>query len=348
MLDNYPGSYLGISVTDLAAQKRFKLGRLRLSPLAIGALALGVAAVAGGGFLLASKLARLKQDYIAPVSRVVDLGHGVSMLSGEGGNLAVAIGADAMLMVDDQFVENSKANLEVVRQLAGHRRQFVINTHWHGDHTGGNAKFKKAGATVFAAENARRRLSGALASCGRGTTLFAPPTRDTLPIVTFDGSMDFYLNGETIHAFVMPNAHTDGDVFVYFKDADVLHMGDVFVRNEFPFIDTCSGGSLAGYISAQKRALAMATANTRIIPGHGELATRADLQQTLDVIEGATAAVKQHVERGDTLDQTVAAKPLRRWDAQYGKGMISADEFTATIYGQLTGRTAQPYLAGKD
>jgi cyclase len=269
-----------------------------------------------------------------PFSRVVELGSGISMLIGSGGNLGLSVGEDGALMIDDQYATNAIANLDKIKQLAGDAPRFLVNTHWHFDHAGGNAVFQTAGTTVIAHENARKRLSGEVVSSGRAAQRENAPEA-AWPVITFAQGVDFHLNGQTIRAFKVPNAHTDGDVVVQFVEADILHTGDTYMKGRFQFIDTGSGGTLDGLIEAQQLVLSKAGPNTKIIPGHGELATKADLQETNDTIIAARAAVKARVDAGDTLEQAVAAKPLAQWDATYGAGFINSDTFVSTIYGEL-------------
>lgn len=269
-----------------------------------------------------------------PYQRTVDLGDGISLLMGAGGNLGLLDGDDGVFMIDDQFATNAQANLEKIVDMFGDKPKFLVNTHWHFDHAGGNEVFQNEGATVFAHHNVRGRLSGAIESSGpadRGTSPEA-----AWPIVTFADGVDFHLNGQTVRAFKVPAAHTDGDVVVHFVEANVVHTGDTYMKGRFPFVDTGSGGTLDGLIEAQQIVLDLADDGTRIIPGHGELATKADLQETNDTIIAAKAAVQARIDAGDTLDEAVAAKPLAQWDATYGSGFINSDTFVATIYGELT------------
>jgi cyclase len=270
-----------------------------------------------------------------PVSRVVDLGQGVSMLMGQGGNLGLSVGNDGAFMIDDQYATNAEANLAKIEELAKGKPKYLVNTHWHGDHAGGNAVFQAAGTMVFAHTNVRKRLSGQLVTTGRAAQA-RPAPKVAWPVVTFDQGVDFHLNGQTIRALKVPAAHTDGDVIVYFLEADVLHMGDVYVKNMYPFIDTGSGGTLRGYIEAQRIALNLAGPNTKIIPGHGELAKKSDLEAELAMIEGAAAAVDARVKAGDTLQQALAAKPLSQWTVKFGGGFMNEDAFVTAIYGELT------------
>lgn len=270
-------------------------------------------------------------------ARVIDLGQGVSMLMGQGGNLGLLTGDDGLFLIDDQYVTNAMANLAKIEELAGGKPRYLVNTHWHFDHAGGNAAFATAGATVFAHENVRKRLSGELVTTGR-TAQAEPAPKIAWPVVTFTAGVDFHLNGQTIRAIPAPApAHTDGDVLIFFVEADVLHTGDTYMKDRYPFVDTGSGGTQAGFIAAIAKAVEIAGPNTKVIPGHGELATEADLQAALDMHRGARAAVDALVKQGKTLEETVAAKPLAQWNARFlGPGaFITDDVYVTVIYNEL-------------
>lgn len=270
-------------------------------------------------------------------SRVVDLGQGVSMLMGQGGNLGLSVGDDGVFLIDDQYATNATANLAKIEELAKGKPKYLVNTHWHFDHAGGNEVFAKAGATVFASDNVRKRLTNELVSTGR-TAQANPAPKAAWPVVTFVNGIDFHLNGQTIRAIRAPlPAHTDGDVFVYFVEADVLHTGDTYMKDRYPFVDTGSGGTQAGFIAAIRKALEIAKPTTRIIPGHGDVATRADLEAALAMHEGARAAVEAQVKAGKTLEQTIAAKPLAQWTPRFGPqgGFITDDAYVTVIYNEL-------------
>ena len=269
-------------------------------------------------------------------SRVVDLGSGISMLIGQGGNLGLSVGADGVFLIDDQYVTNATANLAKIEELAKGKPKYLVNTHWHFDHAGGNETFAKAGATIFASENVRKRLSNELITTGR-TAQSQPAPKIAWPVVTFTEGVDFHLNGQTIRAINAPMpTHTDGDVLIYFVEADVLHTGDTYMKDRYPFVDTGSGGTQAGFIATLTRALEITGPNTKIIPGHGELATEADLQAALDMHKGARAAVEALVKQGKTLEETVAAKPLAQWNARFAQGsFITDDAYTTVIYNEL-------------
>ena len=270
-----------------------------------------------------------------PFARDVDLGAGVHMLMGQGGNLGLSVGEDGVFLIDDQYVTNADVNLVKIEQLAKGKPKYLINTHWHFDHAGGNEAFGKAGATIFASDNVRKRLTGEVKSDSRGAPA-VPAPRSALPVVTFTTGIDFHLNGQTIRAIRAPlPAHTDGDTFIYFVEADVLHTGDTYMKNFYPFVDTGSGGTQAGFIAALTKILEVTGPNTRYIPGHGELSTRADIEAALAMHTGARAAVDALVKAGKTLEETIAAKPLAQWTPRFGAGFINEAAYTTVIYNEL-------------
>jgi cyclase len=271
------------------------------------------------------------------VSRTVDLGGGVSMLMGQGGNLGLSVGADGVFLIDDQYATNAEANLVKIEEIAKGKPKYLINTHWHFDHAGGNAVFGKAGATIFASDKVRKRLTNELATTGR-TAQANPAPKEAWPVVTFVDGIDFHLNGQTIRAIRAPMpAHTDGDTFIYFVEANVLHTGDTYMKDRYPFVDTGSGGTQAGFIAALEKLIEIANPTTKVIPGHGELAAEADLQAALDMHKGARAAVDAQIKAGKTLEQTVAAKPLAQWTPRFGPagGFITDDAYVTVIYNEL-------------
>ena len=258
------------------------------------------------------------------------------MLIGQGGNLGLSVGDDGVFLIDDQYATNAVANLAKIEEHAKGKPKYLINTHWHFDHAGGNEVFGKAGATIFASDNVRKRLTGEIPSVSRGAPQ-VPAPKVALPVVTFVEGIDFHLNGQTIRAIraLLP-AHTDGDTLIYFVEADVLHTGDTYMKDRYPFVDTGSGGTQAGFIAAIEKAVEIAGPNTKVIPGHGELATEADLQAALDMHKGARAAVDALVKQGKTLEQTLAAKPLAQWTPRFGQGgFINEDTYATVIYEEL-------------
>ena len=249
------------------------------------------------------------------------LGDAVYMLIGAGGNMGLSIGPDGVFLIDDQFAPLTPKIEAAIKLLTPKPVSFVINTHWHGDHTGGNVNLGKAGALIVAQDNVRKRLS---------TDQFieflrskqAPLAKEGLPVITFAQGITFHLNGDEIAVFHVPNAHTDGDAIIHFRKANIIHMGDVFFNGFYPFIDYSSGGTPDGFIAAVERVIAICDASTKIIPGHGPLASKADLIIYRDMLIGTVGKIKALVKQGKTLEDIVAAKPTADFDERWGKGFI--------------------------
>lgn len=277
------------------------------------------------------------QNFDTVTVRVVPVTRGVAMLVGAGGNLAVAWGEDATFLVDDQFAPLTEKIRAAIGTLTRQPVRFVLNTHWHFDHVGGNENLGKAGALIVAHDNVRVRMSTDQFSKVFNRTTPASP-KGALPVVTFTDAVTFHLNGDEINAVHIPPAHTDGDALVWFKRANVIHMGDTYFNGRYPFIDLESGGSLEGVIGAADRALGLANDSTRIIPGHGELSNKAELARYRDVLVAARDRVKKLIAEGKTLDQIIAAKPMAEYDDRMGKGFIDPERFLRTVYTSLGGK----------
>ncbi len=273
--------------------------------------------------------------------RTQDLGHGVYVLFGRGGNIGLSVGEDGVFMIDDQFAPLTEKIVAAVREITPEPVRFVLNTHWHGDHTGGNENMGEAGALLVAHDNVRLRLSmdQVLERIGRPPTTTPAAPEGALPVVTFTQDITFHLNGDELHAFHVSSAHTDGDAIVHFKRANVVHMGDTyFAGGRFPFIDTASGGSIDGLIAALGDALAVMDADTQVIPGHGPVSTREDLQGYRDALKGMRDAVAALVEEGLPLEEIQARRPIRAWAEAWGQNEDAERNFVATIHWGLTHR----------
>jgi glyoxylase-like metal-dependent hydrolase (beta-lactamase superfamily II) len=243
------------------------------------------------------------------------------MLVGSGGNIGLSVGPDAVFMIDDQYAPLTPKIEAAIKAITPKPVTFVINTHWHFDHTGGNVNMGKAGALIVAHDNVRKRLSSDQFIDFMRAKI-DPTPKVGLPVVTFSQTMNFHLNGEDIAAFHVPNAHTDGDAIIHFKGANIVHMGDTFFNGFYPFIDYSSGGTPDGFIAASERVIAISDDQTKIIPGHGPLATKADLMVYRTMLVGTIGKIKALVKQGKTLEEIIAAKPTAEFDERWGKGFI--------------------------
>ncbi len=258
------------------------------------------------------------------------LADGVYMLVGSGGNLGLSVGNDAVFLVDDQYAPLTPKIQAAVSAITKKPVKFVLNTHWHGDHTGGNERFAEAGALVVAHDNVRKRMSTAqFIDFLKMHVERSPPA--ALPLVTFSADVTFHINGDEVVAFHCPAAHTDGDAIVHFRRADVIHMGDVFFNGLYPFIDASSGGSADGVVAAVDRALALAGDKTKIIPGHGPLATKADLREYRDMVATVQGRIRSQVAAGKSVQEIVDSKPTREFDAKWGGGFIKPDNWVTML-----------------
>ena len=264
-----------------------------------------------------------------------DLGSGLYMMQGAGGNLGLSTGKDGAFLIDDQFAPLSTKIKTAIGKVSANPVRFLVNTHWHYDHVGGNESIGKDGAIIVAHNNVRKRMSTDQFIKAFKREIKASPAI-AWPIITFNDEISFYQNAQNIHVFHVKNAHTDGDAMVYFEDADVLHMGDVLFNKMYPFIDTGSGGSIDGMIAAQERALALITDDTKIIPGHGPLANKADLQSNLAMLKAVRSAILKTIAEGKSEDEAVAADPLSALNAEWGNGFIKAEPMVRIVYGDLS------------
>jgi len=270
------------------------------------------------------------QDYEKVQIGTEPVADGVWMLTGAGGNIGVSAGPDGVFLIDDQYAPLTEKIRAAVAKISDRPIRFVLNTHFHGDHTGGNENLGKTGVLIVAHDNVRTRLNTEQfnAFFNRKTP---PAPAAALPVVTFSEAVTFHLNGDEIHCFHVPPAHTDGDAVVTFRKADAVHMGDLFFNGLYPFIDTGAGGSLDGMIAASDLVLARTDAKTRIIPGHGPLGDRAALQSYRDMLAGVRGRIRPLVEAGKTLEEIRAARPTAEWDEKWGKGFMKPDSFVGIV-----------------
>ncbi len=264
---------------------------------------------------------------------VAPLGGGLSLITGPGGNISALVGPDGIVMVDAFVPSRGKDLAPVVRKL-GPGPITLINTHWHFDHTGGNAALAALAARIVAHESVRKRM-GTEQSMVDFELKVPPSPPAALPVVALGESATLYLNGEEIHLQHVAPAHTDGDVFIHYRKANILQTGDLFTNGAFPNIDSSSGGWVGGMIAASDLILGIVDAKTRIIPGHGPMATRDDLKAARSMLAEARDKVLPLVEAGKTLTEAIAAKPLASLDARWGRGFFRGSHFTRVVYSGL-------------
>ena len=276
-----------------------------------------------------------QQDFSTVEIETVPVADGVYMLVGAGGNIGLSVGDDGAFVIDDQFAPLSEKIMAAIAAVSDADVKFLVNTHFHGDHVGGNEAFGAAGAVIIAHENVRARMS-----TDQFREIFDQPIpaspAGALPIVTFSDEMTFHWNGDTIRAIHVAPAHTDGDTILYFQNANVIHMGDTFFNGVYPFIDVSSNGDINGIIAAGYRALAIANEDTAIIPGHGPVSDAAGLAAWLDVLKVTRVSMQSLIDQGLSEDEAVAARPTAEFDEQFGGGFMNPENYNRLLYQSLT------------
>jgi len=297
--------------------------------------------------LLMSRGLTLAQDKPEPDFEATKVSEGLYMLSGingfVGGNIGLSIGEDGVVMIDDSMPPFMDKMNNAIKSVTNKPVDFLINTHVHGDHTGNNENMGKAGAHIVAHDNLREHLVKKGVRTQKG---MEPAPKDALPVITFSKSMSFHLNGEQSYIFHTPHAHTDGDAIVYFKNANVIHMGDTFFNGMFPYIDLGSGGSVKGYIKAQKKVLEMANDQTKIIPGHGPLATKKDLEVAVKMLIKSKKLVAALIKEGKSEEQVVKANPLKEFHDKWNWQFITTERMTRQLYKGLKGSKMKEHSHG--
>jgi cyclase len=285
-----------------------------------------------------------EQDFSKVKIKVTKVAGNIYMLEGSGGNIAASVGEDGIVIVDDQFAPLAEKIQAALKNLGVTDKpvRFVINTHYHGDHTGGNVPFAEAGSTVIAQDNVRKRLeTGGPAGNGGSVKMDVKPSaKGALPVITFEHDVTVHLNGEDIRALHFPAGHTDGDAIIFFPKNNVVHMGDDFVRYGFPFIDVTSGGSVQGMIVAMEKVSAQLPADVKVVPGHGALSNLDDVRAFVKMLKETSAEVQKAIDAHKTVEQMKQQKILEPWKKWSGD-FIDTDKFIETLYNSLTGKAGE-------
>lgn len=296
-------------------------------------------------FFAAGWVLAQEQDFSKVQIKVTKVAGSVYMLEGDGaGNIGASVGEDGIVIVDDQYAPLADKIQTALKGITDKPVRFIINTHYHGDHTGGNAYFQKQ-APIIAQDNVRKRLESGGAA-GNGSSIHMdvkPAPKEALPIITFDHDVTVHLNGEDIRALYFPAGHTDGDSIIFFPKSNVVHMGDDFVTYGFPFIDVDSGGSIDGMIDGVEKVIAQVPPDVKIIPGHGPVSTIDDVKAYLTMLKGTRDAVAKEIKAGKTVDQMKQAKLLDPWK-RYSGDFVNEDTFIETLYNSLTGQKNQKFV----
>lgn len=279
--------------------------------------------IAATAILVTPALAQ--RDFSSVEITTTEVTDGIYMLEGSGGNIGLSVGENGAFVIDDQFAPLSEKIMAAIRSVTDKPVEFVLNTHHHGDHTGGNEAFGEAGAYIVAHDNVRKRLDDS-----------DDVADGALPVITFSESATFHRNGQEIHVFHPDNAHTDGDAIVFFRTANVVHMGDVFFSRRYPYIDIGSGGGINGYIAALETAAAMMDADTKVIPGHGPLSSKTDIEATAAMLKDVRARVQALIDDGLDEDAAAAADPLADLNETWGWQFIDGERMTRAAYQSLS------------
>ena len=277
-----------------------------------------------------------QRNFDAVQIKTTKVADGIYMLEGEGGNIGVSAGEDGVFLIDDQFAPLTPKITAAIGAISDKPIRFLINTHWHGDHVGGNENFGKAGVVIVAHDNVYKRMSvgGAIQMLKQS---YAPAPKAALPVISFSETATFHLNGDDVTSIHLPPAHTDGDSLVRFAKANVIHAGDVFAAYRYPFIDVESGGSVKGVLRAIDRLLPMLDDDTKLIPGHGGLSGKKDVLAYRKMIATVVGRIEPMARSGKTLQQVLAAKPTREFDEEWGK-FRKPDAFVEIVYNGLAPR----------
>jgi cyclase len=284
--------------------------------------------IAAFGFLAGTHSVYAQETVNITTTSVAD---NIYMLNGKGGNIGLFIGDDGSFIIDDQFAPLTEKILEAIKSVGGDTPKYLFNTHFHGDHTGGNENLGNKGTLIVSHDNVRQRLADGSFIKAFGMKS-APANKVALPALTFSETMHFHINGDSVNAIHVPNAHTDGDSIIHFKEANVVHAGDVFFNGFYPFIDADHGGSLKGTIKAADAILAITDADSKIIPGHGPLADKAQLQAYRDMLQTAYTRLLKLRNQGLSVEDVIAKKPLTDLEEKWGNGIFTGDKWIGIVY----------------
>ena len=273
--------------------------------------------------------ATAQTDYSKVEIKATQVAGNVYMLQGSGGNIGVSVGPDGILIVDDQFAPLADKIRAALKGLNQGKLRFILNTHWHGDHTGGNVAFGPE-APIIAHDNVRKRLSTEQKIDFFKSTVPAAP-KEALPVITFNQSLSVHFNGEEIRAIHFPNGHTDGDSVIFFTNSNVVHLGDDFFNGMFPFVDVDNGGTVVGLAKNIGEIITKIPAGAKLIPGHGPLATLDDLKKFHRMLNETTDVIRKKVKGGKTLDQMKSEGLPEEWKS-WGTGFIKTEQWIELIY----------------
>ena len=279
---------------------------------------------------LISTSAFAQQDFSNVTIKTIPVAKGIYMLEGSGGNIGLAVGDEGALLIDSQYGPLTGKILAAVSKITDKPVRFLIDTHWHSDHTDGNENFAKNGAVIVAHQNVRKRLASGQHMAAFGIDV-PPAPQKALPVITFTDGITLFWNNEPVDVFHPTTTHTDGDAVIFFKNSNIVHTGDLFFNGTYPFIDADSGASLDSYVAGIDSIMGRINDDTKIIPGHGPLSNKAEYKKFRDMLATVRDRMKALVKEGKTVDEIVAAKPTADFDAVWGKGFMTPDQWVKMV-----------------